>query len=158
MIGEVSPFHSKSIPGPSSGSQFSTAKIAFDVTNNLYPGYRERTLGACADPAANRWRAWTFTTKPPPPLQRVTPFVTRLCPQTLWLQDFTGIQQGYLVPNPCIRNTLRKQREKNCRITSSFRTDQSVLTGITTTTLTAARYMLAHGSPATVQSRRGSIP
>src|SRR5207302_1724518 len=63
--------------------QFSTAKIAFDVTYNLYSGYRERTLGACADLAANRWRVLTFTTKPSHQLPRVTPFVTRLCPQGL---------------------------------------------------------------------------
>jgi len=85
-----------------------------------------------------------------------------LCSKTLPLsplfQYFTRVQQEYLGPNWCVFNILRKQCEKNNRIMSSFQTDEPVLTRISSTARTASHYMLASGSPVSVQSRRESIP
>jgi len=113
-VGETSPSHSKSIPHPSSGrSQFSTAKIAFNVTNNLYPGYGKRTLGACADTGPNRQRTLGIRPNKVAPTAACNSLYYKTLPITPLAARLCRAQQGYLGRNSCICNIYGDSPKKS---------------------------------------------
>jgi hypothetical protein len=78
----------------------------------------------------------------------ITPLAARLC----------RAHQGYLGPNSCICNILRRQPEKIVRSHRAFvRTGMFAHESVPPPSR-PSHYMLAYGTPVPVQSQRNSIP